>query len=86
MPQRSAFNSDFRFSLFFLSYAKSIDYRGKKIQFPQPFDRLQPLARIHRNRQRLPSNGSIERAQSTSPDFTLLRKRASDRALTFIKH
>jgi hypothetical protein len=34
MPQRSAFNSDFRFSLFFLSQAKSIDYRGKKIQFP----------------------------------------------------
>jgi hypothetical protein len=32
------------------------------------------LSRIHRNRQRLPSNGSIERAQSTSRDFTLLRK------------
>jgi hypothetical protein len=38
--------------------------------------------RIHRNRQRPPSNGSIERAKSTSPDFTLLRKRASDRVLT----
>src|SRR5271154_6570228 len=34
MPQRSAFNSGFRFSLYFLSRAKSIDYRGKKIQFP----------------------------------------------------
>jgi hypothetical protein len=45
-----------------------------KIPFPQPLDRLQPLARIHRNRQRLPSNGSIERAKSTSPDFTLFRK------------
>jgi hypothetical protein len=43
---------------------------------------VQPLARIRRNRQRPPSNGSIERAQSTSPDFTLLRKRASDRART----
>ncbi len=28
--------------------------------------------RIHRNRQRPPSNGSIERAQSTSPKFALL--------------
>jgi hypothetical protein len=28
---------------------------------------VQPLARIHRNRQRPPSNGSIERALSTSP-------------------
>jgi hypothetical protein len=28
---------------------------------------VQPLARIRRNRQRPPSNGSIERAQSTSP-------------------
>src|SRR5205814_9667187 len=37
--------------------------------------------RIHRNHQRPPSNGSIERAQSTSPNFTLSRKRASDRAL-----
>ncbi len=34
MQQRSAFNSDFRFSLHFLSHAKSIDCRGKKIQFP----------------------------------------------------
>jgi hypothetical protein len=34
MPQRSAFNSDFHFSLFSLSSAKAIDYRGKRIQFP----------------------------------------------------
>jgi hypothetical protein len=47
-------------------------------------DRVQPLGRIHRNRQRPPSNGSIERAKSTAPDFTLLRKRASVTALTLI--
>ena len=34
MPQRSASNSKFRFSLFFLSPAKSLDYRGKRIQLP----------------------------------------------------
>jgi len=34
--------------------------------FPQ-----RDLSRIHRSRQRPPSNGSIERAQSTSSDFTL---------------
>ncbi len=39
-----------------------------------PLDRLQPLARIHRNRQRLPSNGSIERAQSTAPQYPCARR------------
>jgi hypothetical protein len=34
MPQRSAFNSDFRFSLVFLSHAKSMGYRRREIQFP----------------------------------------------------
>jgi hypothetical protein len=42
---------------------------------------VQPLARIRRNRQRPPSNGSIERAQSTSPGLHALRRRASDRVL-----
>jgi hypothetical protein len=34
MPQRSAFNCDFRFPLIFLSHAKSIGCKRKKIQFP----------------------------------------------------
>jgi hypothetical protein len=34
MPQGSAFNCDFRFSLIFLSHAKSIGCKRKKIQFP----------------------------------------------------
>src|SRR5438445_10650613 len=34
MPQRGAFNCDFRFSLIFLSHAKSIGCRRQKIQFP----------------------------------------------------
>src|SRR5437879_6017631 len=34
MPQGNAFNCDFRFSLIFLSHAKSIGCRRKKIQFP----------------------------------------------------
>jgi integrase len=34
MPQGRAFNCDFRFSLIFLSQAKSISCKRKKIQFP----------------------------------------------------
>jgi hypothetical protein len=34
MPQGSAFNFDFRFSLIFLSEAKSIGCKQKGIQFP----------------------------------------------------
>jgi len=34
MPQGRAFNCDFRFSLIFLSHAKSIGCKRKKIQFP----------------------------------------------------
>jgi hypothetical protein len=34
MPQGRAFNSDFRFYLIFLSQAKSIGCKRKKIQFP----------------------------------------------------
>ena len=34
MPQGRAFNCDFRFSLIFLSQAKSIGCKQKKIQFP----------------------------------------------------
>jgi hypothetical protein len=34
MPQGRAFNGDFRFSLIFLSQAKSIGCKRKKIQFP----------------------------------------------------
>lgn len=41
-------------------------------------------ARVRRNRGRLPSNGFIERAPSTSRNFTSPRKRAPDKALTFI--
>jgi hypothetical protein len=39
----------------------------KKDSIPIAVRSVQPLARIRRNRQRPPSNGSIERAQSTSP-------------------
>ena len=42
-------------------------------------------SRVRRNRQRLPSNGSIERAQSISPNFPPSSKRASDRALVTIR-
>ena len=41
-----------------------------------------PIARMCRNRQRLPSNRSIERAKSTVRTSTAPRKRASDTALT----
>jgi hypothetical protein len=44
---------------------------------------VQPLARIRRNRQRPPSNGSIERGQSTSPElhsFVKTRLRQSTNA------
>jgi hypothetical protein len=58
-------NRNLRSPLTFLSNAKSIGCGRKKIQSPYP------LARIHRKRQRPPSNGSIERAQRTSPNFTL---------------
>jgi len=34
MPQDSAFNFDFRFSLIFVSQTKSIGCKRKKIQFP----------------------------------------------------
>ncbi len=42
-------------------------------------------ARVRRNRGRLPSNGFIERAQSTSRNSTSSRKRAPDKALTIIR-
>jgi hypothetical protein len=41
------------------------------------------LVTVRLCRQRPPSNGSIERAESTSPNFNLL-KRAPDRVLTFL--
>jgi hypothetical protein len=50
MPQSSAFYCDFRFPLILLSHAKSTDYRPKRIRFPWPLERLQPFARMHRNR------------------------------------
>src|SRR5437773_8894429 len=67
MAQGRAFNCDFRFSLIFLSQAKSIGCKRKKDSIPIAVRSVQPLARIRRNRQRPPSNGSIERARSTSP-------------------
>src|SRR5260370_1758573 len=47
---------------------------------------VQPLARIRRNRQRPPSmQTALSNARrAPRPDFTLLRKRASDRVLTFL--
>jgi hypothetical protein len=42
------------------------------------------VARVRRNRGRLHSNGFIERAQSTSHNFTCSPKRVSDKALTLI--
>ena len=42
-------------------------------------------ARVRRNRGRLHSNGFIQRAQNTVHNFTCSRKRASDKALTFIR-
>ncbi|MEI4913988.1 hypothetical protein Q8G39_28470, partial [Klebsiella pneumoniae] len=59
MPKGRAFNCDFRFSLFFLSYAKSIGCKRRTIEFPSPLDRVLLLAR---NRHRPTSNGFIERA------------------------
>jgi hypothetical protein len=43
------------------------DEGGKKDSIPIAIRSVRPLARIRRNRQRPPSNGSIERAPSTSP-------------------
>jgi len=56
MPHGGALNCDSRFSLVFLNPAKSLSSRRTTIQFPQP------LAGIHRNRQRPPSNGFVESA------------------------
>jgi hypothetical protein len=41
-------------------------------------------SRVRRNHWRLRSHGFIERAQSASPNFAPRRKRASDKALTFL--
>jgi hypothetical protein len=62
MLKGRAFIGDFRFSPIFLSHAISLACKRKRIQFPQPLDRAQPSARVHRNRQRLPSNHFLERA------------------------
>jgi hypothetical protein len=74
MPPGSSFDCDFRFPPILLSPAKSICCKTKKDSITIAVRLVQPLTRIHRNRQRPPSNGSIERAQSASPDFTLFVK------------
>src|ERR1022692_2506834 len=55
----------------------------------EPQHRTFPLLNLHRARVRRKhgrprSNGFIERAQNTPPDFTAQSQRASDKALTFI--
>ena len=56
-----------------------------------PQHRTFPLLNLHRTRVRRNhgrprSNGFIERARNTLPDFTAQSQRASDKALTFIRH
>jgi hypothetical protein len=43
------------------------------------------VTRVRRNHERPRSNGLIERAQSTVPQFTPRRERASAKALTLIR-
>jgi hypothetical protein len=70
MPQGGAFNCDLRSALIFVSPAKSLDCKRKKIEFPKPLGWGLPSARIRRNRQRPPSNGLIERARITLLPYT----------------
>ncbi len=47
-------------------------------------DRVQSLARVHRNRQRPPANGFIERAPEYRARELPARMRASDKTLTYL--
>src|SRR6266481_1071301 len=87
MLQGRAFKLRFSVSSDFPKPSKINRLQTKKDSIPIAVRWVQPLARIRRNRQRPPSNGSIERARNTAPGpHAFVKKRASDRAPAFTRH